>query len=240
MFAVRTDDLVKKFGSFTAVESLNLRIEQGEMYGLIGPNGSGKTTTIKMLCGLLKITSGSACLLGKKVPSKQIMQYIGYMPQDMAIYLDNTVFENLQLFGELYGLNKDQIAKREQELLGFVDLYDWRDELVSKLSGGMRHRASLACTLIHKPKLLFLDEPTVGVDPELRDTFWRSFDSLRKAGTTIVITTHYMDEANHCTKVGLLRRGKLIAEGSPEVLKTKTRKESLEDVFLTLARGEDK
>jgi ABC-2 type transport system ATP-binding protein len=207
----------------------------GEIYGLLGPNGSGKTTIIKMLSGLLKPTSGSAKIFGKTLPCKSVMNTIGYMPQETAIYLDNTVHENLAFFGRVYGMSKERLERREQEMLQFVDLSSWRDAPVSNQSGGMKHRLSLACALIHEPMLLFLDEPTVGVDPELRATFWGYFEEMAQKRITVIITTHYMDEADHCTRVGLLRQGKLIAEGRPQELKESTRASSLEDVFLALA-----
>lgn len=235
MNAIKTHKLIKRFGKFTAVSSLDLTVGEGECYGLIGPNGSGKTTTIKILCGLLHATSGTAEVLGKKIPCKSVLGDIGYMPQETAVYLDNTVHENLFLFGEIYGLSKERIMEREAELLEFVDLSGWRNSLASTLSGGMKHRLSLACTLIHEPRLLFLDEPTVGVDPELRETFWNYFEEMEKKGITVVITTHYMDEANHCSKVGLIRQGKIIAEGKPDALKKETGTESLEDAYLILA-----
>lgn len=237
---VETRKLTKKFGDFTALDSLDLSIEEGETYGLLGPNGSGKTTTIKILTGLTKATSGTAMIFDKNVPSKAIMQEIGYMPQETAIYLDNTVHENLVLFAQIFGMSAEETRKRESAMLKFVDLSDWKDEIVSNLSGGMKHRLSLACALIHEPKLLLLDEPTVGVDPELRATFWEYFRKLAKKKVTVIITTHYMDEASHCTKVGLLRQGKLIAEGNPEALKKEHGKESLEEVFLALARRDAK
>ena len=233
---VETDNLTKKFGKLTAVNSLNLLIEEGEIYGLLGPNGSGKTTTIKMLCGLLRPTSGHTKVFNQIITRKSAMQDIGYMPQETAVYLDNTVHENLFLFGQIYGMKKHEIIEKENSILKFVDLVDRRDEIVSNLSGGMKHRLSLACALIHEPRVLFLDEPTVGVDPKLRETFWHYFNIISKKGKTILITTHYMDEANHCSKVGFLRQGRLIAEGKPNILKEQTNTDSLEDTFLTLAK----
>jgi ABC-2 type transport system ATP-binding protein len=232
---VEIHHLTKTFGKFTAVDSLDLTIYKGEIYGLLGPNGSGKTTIIKMLSGLLKPTSGTAKIFGNTLPCKSVMNTIGYMPQETAIYLDNTVHENLSFFGRVYGLSQEHLEKREQEMLQFVDLSRWRDALVSTLSGGMKHRVSLACALIHEPTLVFLDEPTVGVDPELRATFWGYFENMSQKGITVIITTHYMDEASHCTRVGLLRQGKLIADGRPQELKKSTMTTSLEDVFLALA-----
>jgi ABC-2 type transport system ATP-binding protein len=235
-FAIETTKLVKRFGHFTAVDGVELRIRSGEVYGLLGPNGSGKTTIIKMLCGLLAQTEGEMLVLGSSVPDKATMASVGYMPQETALYMDNTVGENLRLFADIYGLERGRIEQRESQLLKFVDLADWRDSLVSTLSGGMRHRASLACALVHEPRVLSLDEPTVGVDPELRAEFWNHFNGLAAGGTTVVITTHYMDEASHCTRAGLLRQGRLIAEGAPSELRSTTGTESLEDAFLKLSR----
>ena len=236
MTAIQTRKLVKTFGKFTAVDGLDLTIDEGTTYGLLGPNGSGKTTAIKMICGLLQPTSGQIKVLGKTMPSKDVLPSIGYMPQDVAVYMDNTVHENLEVFASLYGMSPELFRKREKEMLDFVDLSSWRGALVSTLSGGMRHRLSLACALLHEPRLLILDEPTVGVDPELRASFWEYFEKLGKKGITVVITTHYMDEAGHCQKVGLLRQGRLIAEGVPDELMKEHGKKSLEDVFLELAR----
>jgi ABC-2 type transport system ATP-binding protein len=240
MAAIETCKLTKAFGKFTAVDGLDLTIEDGQTYGLLGPNGSGKTTAIRMITGLLEPTSGTIKVLGKTMPSKEVLSSIGYMPQDVAVYVDNTVHENLELFGRLYGMPAEQFRKREEEMLRFVDLAGWKNALASTLSGGMRHRLSLACALLHEPKLLILDEPTVGVDPELRASFWEYFEKLGKKGITVVITTHYMDEAGHCQKVGLLRQGRLIAEGNPEELMKQHGKRTLEDVFLALARRDAK
>jgi ABC-2 type transport system ATP-binding protein len=235
---VVTKDLVKKFGDLTAVDNLNLKLPKGEVFGFIGPNGSGKTTAIKMLCGLLKPTSGESYVLGKKIPNTSIYPRIGYMPQEIALYMDLTVKQTIRFFGEIYGLSKDAIAKREKELLDFVDLKARRNELVYNLSGGMKHRLSLAVSLIHEPELLFLDEPTVGVDPELRSSFWSYFKDLTSKGVTVLITTHYMDEANRCDRVGMIRMGELVACDSPARMKEETGQKSLEDAFLWYLRRE--
>jgi ABC-2 type transport system ATP-binding protein len=238
-YSIETRGLTKKYGKFTAVDGLDLLVEPGEIYGLLGPNGAGKTTTIKMLCGLLKRTSGEARLLGESIPGKGISGRLGYMPQETALYVGLTVHQNLAFFGRIFGLSRGQIAERERELLAFIDLEKWRDALVMNLSGGMKHRVSLACSLIHRPPLLFLDEPTVGVDPELRASFWDYFDELRNAGTTILITTHYMDEAGHCGRVGFMRNGRLIAEGAPDEVLRAAGTTTLEDAFLALSRRVD-
>ena len=235
MLAVKTERLTKCYGKFRAVDELDLHVRKGEIYGLLGPNGAGKTTAIKVLAGLLRKTSGVAEVLDVEVPSKLISQNIGYMPQETAMYLGLTTHQNIEFFGRLFGLRREQIAEREAELLRFVDLEDWKDELVQNLSGGMKHRVSLACALIHEPDVLFLDEPTVGVDPKLRVSFWKFFARLKEEGRTIIITTHYMDEAKHCDRVGFMRHGKLIAEGTPSDLMREAGTDCLEDAYLKFA-----
>ena len=236
--AVVTRDLGKSFDDVIAVRDLNLGIERGAMYGLIGPNGSGKTTTIRILIGLVGGYAGEAWLLGERVPVKLNRSRIGYMPQEMAIYTDLTVHENIDLFGQMYSMSEEERAAREDSLLGMIDLRDRRDSLVSTLSGGMKHRVSLACALIHDPQLVFLDEPTVGVDPELRKGFWDYFAGLKAEGKTVVLTTHYMDEAVRCDTVGMMRLGKMIAEGAPMDLIESTESATLEDAFIVKAQEE--
>ncbi len=236
--SIETVNLTKKYGAFVAVDSLNLRVDQGEIYGLLGPNGAGKTTAIKMLCGLLRPDGGSATVLGRPVGDRKKAACIGYMPQETALYTGLTVHQNLVFFGELFRMRREELAEREKLLLGFINLERWRDELVRNLSGGMRHRVSLACSLMHEPKVTFLDEPTVGVDPELRCAFWDFFSELKAQGVTILITTHYMDEASRCDRVGFMRNGLLIAEGAPAELMAIAGANTLEDTFLRYARGE--
>ncbi|HEX9907980.1 MAG TPA: ABC transporter ATP-binding protein [Thermoplasmata archaeon] len=237
--AIVVNGLSKDFEGLVAVDNLNLRIGRGVLYGMIGPNGSGKTTAIKMLVGLLRPSAGEAHLLGERVPVRKATSRVGYMPQDMAIYTELTVHENLELFAGLYSMDRKGAGKRELELLKMIDMDERRDSLVSQLSGGMRHRVSLACALIHDPELVFLDEPTVGVDPELRSGFWKYFSDLKGRGKTIVMTTHYMDEAVRCDIVGMMRAGKLIAEGPPAELMKMAGVQDLESAFLGFARRSD-
>ena len=234
--AIHAHALRKEYDSLVAVDDLDLQISKGVLYGMIGPNGSGKTTTIKMLVGLLRATSGKAYILGEKVPIKSNIARIGYMPQEMAVYTDMTVHENLELFAELYSIGKEVFSKREENLLKVIDLVDRRDGLVSQLSGGMRHRVSLACALIHDPDVMFLDEPTVGVDPELRVGFWKYFGELKASGKTVILTTHYMDEAVRCDIVGMMRLGSLIGEGTPKELMDSTTTADLESAFMALSK----
>jgi len=224
--------LRKEFDGLVAVDDLDMRIEKGVLYGLIGPNGSGKTTAIKMLVGLLTPSGGEAHVLGEKVPSRGTVERIGYMPQEVAIYPDLTIHENMELFGELYSVPQVELGRREALLLDVIDLRQRRDSVVSQLSGGMKHRTSLACALVHDPELLFLDEPTVGVDPELRVGFWKYFHDLKARGKTVVLTTHYMDEAVRCDLVGMMRAGRLIAEGTPKELMARAGASDLESAFM--------
>ena len=235
-YVIHTSSLTKRFGHFTAINHLNLNIHKGEIYGLLGPNGAGKTTTIRLLCNIIKSSSGKAFVLGNKISNKAIAPQIGYMPQETALYEGLTVKQNMEFYGQIFRLNKSKINERILELLKFIDLEKWDEELVGNLSGGMKHRVSLACTLIHEPKVLFLDEPTVGVDPELRVSFWDYFNHLKANGTTILITTHYMDEARHCDRIGFMRSGQLIAEGEPTKILEISGTNSLEDAFLKFSK----
>ena len=238
-YAILTNHLTKKFGDFTAVNNLHLKVKKGEIYGLLGPNGAGKTTIIKMLASISNPTSGSAQVMGEKIPDGRIASKIGYMPQETGVYLGLTVDQNMKFYGRVFNLKKEEMERRENELLKFVDLADWKHEMVENLSGGMKHRVSLACTLIHQPELLFLDEPTVGVDPELRVSFWNYFNQLLEGGVTILITTHYMDEARHCDRIGFMQKGHLIAEDTPQKLLKESGKDSLEDAFLEFSKKDD-
>ena len=235
MNAVQFENVVKRFGEFTALDGLSLTVPRGEVYGLLGPNGSGKTTAIRILVGLESATEGEARALGERVPNRQLSTRIGYMPQETALYADMTVRENLELFGNLYGISGERLERRMEELLKLVDLANWRDAVVHTLSGGMRHRTSLVAAMLHDPELLILDEPTVGVDPELRASFWGYFNDLAARDVTVLITTHYMDEARNCSRIGLLRRGALIADGTPHSVMEEADTDDLEVAFLRLA-----
>ena len=241
-FAIATADLVRLFGPRRAVDHVDLRVEKGEIYGLVGPSGAGKTTLIRMICGLLRPSSGSVTVLDRQVPAEfhAIEARIGYMPQERAVYRDLTVAENLTFFGQIYGLNKRAIETRIDELLALMHMRELRDQRADRLSGGERQRLSLACALLHEPELLVLDEPTIGLDPALRIEFWNYFHSLNRAGRTILLTTHYLAEAERCHRVGMMRRGRLIADGTPDQLKAQAavegRSPSMEEVFLYMTQ----
>lgn len=237
--AVELSAVVKRFGALRALDGLDLRVGRGITYGLLGPNGAGKTTAIRILCGLSRPDTGEARVLGERIPDRAVRYRVGYMPQDIALYPDLTAFQSLRLFGELFDMSPADIRSRADELLSLVGLSGRAGSLVGTFSGGMKRRLSLACAMMHRPELLMLDEPTVGVDPELKLSFWEYFAEMNRRGVTIVITTHYMDEASRCGAVGFMREGKLIAEGTPETLKTSSGTGSLEDAFLYFARRGD-
>jgi len=233
--ALTAKGLTKRFGDRLALNDLNLDIEEKETYGLIGPNGAGKTTFIRIAAGLAKADEGEITVLGKTMPDRSIAPHIGYMTQKGALYSDLTVIENLKFFASLYGVGGEKGRARIAEILEMVALTDRRDSIVGNLSGGMIQRASLAATLLHRPKLLFLDEPTAGVDPELRLTFWNHFEKLNAEGATIIVSTHHLDEASRCHRLGMLREGRIIAQGPPADLLSKTGAETLEMAFMMIA-----
>jgi ABC-2 type transport system ATP-binding protein len=236
---VVVSQLVKKFGRQLAIDRLDLTIQTGETFGLIGPNGSGKTTLIRLLVGLVRPTSGTMRVLGKSVPDQHAAARIGYMTQLSALYLDLTASENLHFFANIYGLRGKQQNQRIAEMLERVDLADRANDIVGNFSGGMRQRLSLACALVHQPRLALLDEPTVGVDPELRRTFWDYFHQLNQEGVTLIVSTHHLDEAARCTRLGLIRLGKMLAEGSPVELLQRSGKENMEEAFLYYAARQE-
>ncbi len=227
-----TTDLKKHYGKIRAVDGVNLSIHSGEIYGLMGPNGSGKTTLIRLCLGLLHPTAGAIRLLGKTMPDKAILSKVGYMPQAGALYEELTVRENVAFFAEMCGSYEPAWI---DEVIALVDLKERAESLVRTLSGGMRQRTSLACALAHRPRLLLLDEPTVGVDPQLRATFWSYFRQLAESGSTLIISSHVMDEAERCDRLGFMRQGKLLAEGSPAELRQEKNASTLEEAFLRYA-----
>lgn len=231
--------LTMSFGALTVLDGLDLAIDYGENYGLLGPNGSGKTTLIRILCGLLTATSGSARVLGRPVPDHRNNPHIGYMTQMDALYNDLTVRENARFFASIYGLKGHEREKRIDEVLDVVKLSDRQDSIVGTLSGGMKKRASIACVLTHRPAIMFLDEPTVGVDPKLRSQFWDYFRELNEEGVTLIVSTHIMDEAERCGRLAFLREGKKLIEGSPQYLKEKAGKATLEEAYMYFAEGGD-
>lgn len=218
--AVSVENLTRRFGTFTAVDGISLDVQPGEIFGFLGPNGSGKTTTIRMLCGLLPPTSGQATVAGFDITRQQseMKTRIGYMSQKFSLYNDLTVAENIQFFGSLYGLAGQHLQLRRQWVLEMAGLVGKQHLKVRNLSGGWKQRLALGCAVLHEPEVLFLDEPTSGVDPLARREFWDLIFSLSSQGVTVFVTTHYMDEAEHCHRLGLLYRGRIIARGSPAEL----------------------
>ena len=219
--AVETRDLVKRFGDFVAVDRVSLDVRRGEIFGFLGPNGAGKSTTIRMLCGLLKPTSGEARVGGLDVAaeSEAIKQHIGYMSQRFSLYDDLTVEENIDFFSGIYGVPKAKQRARKEYVLRMAGIEERSRSMTRLLSGGWKQRLALGCAILHEPPILFLDEPTSGVDPIARRVFWDLIYRLSAAGHTIFVSTHYMDEAEYCHRLALMYRGKVIALGTPEALK---------------------
>ncbi len=239
--AVETTALRKSFGDLVAVDDLDLEVGVGEVFGLLGPNGSGKTTTIRMLSGLVEPTSGTATVVGCDIRTEpeRLRTRIGYMSQKFGLYGDLTTIENCRFYASLYGLRGASREARLDELLRTLGLDDRRNQRVSTLSGGWKQRVALACATAHQPPLLFLDEPTAGVDPAARRSFWRMIYELAAQGTTVVVTTHYMDEAARCQRVAFLSRGHLFAVGTPDEVTTHFGMATIEDVFIELQRRDE-
>ena len=227
------EDLVCTFGHVRALDGLDLEVRVGEVLGLVGPNGAGKTTFIRAVAGLVPPAGGRLTVLGHP-PGRRVADRLGYMTQAPALYEDLTVVENIEFFGRIYGLTRSGTQERADELFELLRLTDKTDTPVRSLSGGQRQLTNLAAAMIHGPQILLLDEPTVGIDPELRRTLWRHFRSLNAGGTTILVTTHVMDEAEHCDRVALIASGRAIATGSVGELRERSGARTLEDAYLTL------
>ncbi len=236
--AVEVSGLVKQFGAVRALDGLSLTIPRGIIYGLLGPNGAGKTTLIRALIGLVRPTSGSVQVMGYNVltAGAQVRAGSGYMTQSPALYSELSVWENVDFSARIFGLTDGGKRKeRISQVLQLVELDQRANTPVSNLSGGMRQRVLLACTLVHQPQLLLLDEPTVGVDPQLRYSFWRYFRTLADSGVTLIVSSHVMDEAERCDRLGLMRAGKLLAEGTAAEIRARAGTANLEDAFLQLS-----
>jgi len=229
-FAIEARGLSKHFGDVRAVSSLDLNVPRGEIYGFLGPNGSGKSTTIRMLCGLLTPTEGGADVLGTRIPGKAnlLKPKIGYMTQKFSLFGDMSVQENLQFISEIYSYPADNRKRRVEELLEKYDLIPQRNQLAGTMSGGQKQRLALACAVLHHPELLLLDEPTSAVDPQSRRDFWANLFRLAQTGTTIMVSTHYMDEAERCHRLAILDRGVKVADGTPQELQASTGMHTIE------------
>ncbi len=223
IISVKVRGLTKRFGDFVAVDNIDLTIKKGEIFGFLGPNGAGKSTTIKMLCGLLLPTGGNGSVGGFDVmkESEEIKKNIGYMSQKFSLYDDLTVGENINFFSGIYGVANTRKKERMEWVLEMAGLRDRRNTVTKTLPGGFKQRLALGCAILHEPPIIFLDEPTSGVDPISRRNFWNLINEMSKGGTTIFVTTHYMDEADYCNRLALIYRGRIIAEGTPNELKQK-------------------
>lgn len=223
MYSIEVRNLTKKFGDFVSVNNISFTVKKGEVFGFLGANGAGKSTTIRMLCGILKPTSGDAIVGGFSVMNQpeKVKRKIGYMSQKFSLYNDLTVEENINFFAGIYGIEKNILEERKNWILEMADLKGRENFLTGSLPGGIKQRLALGTAVIHKPEIVFLDEPTSGVDPIARRNFWELINSLADNGTTVVVTTHYLEEAEYCNNIILIDAGKLIAEGNPKELKSK-------------------
>jgi ABC-2 type transport system ATP-binding protein len=237
--AVKTDKLTRKFGDFIATNELTLEVKKGEIFGFLGANGAGKTTAMRMLCGLLKPSSGEATVAGFDVyhEAEKIKKNIGYMSQKFSLYEDLKVTENISLYGGIYGLSRKEIKEKTKQIIEELDLKSVENKLVASIPLGWKQKLAFAVAQVHDPKIIFLDEPTGGVDPLTRRQFWNGIYASADRGLTIFVTTHYMDEAEYCNRVSIMVDGKVKALGTPRALKDEYKVASMDDVFTELARG---
>jgi ABC-2 type transport system ATP-binding protein len=237
---IMVDGLTKRFGDFTAVDHLTFSVRRGEIFGFLGPNGAGKSTTIRMLCGLLTPTSGEAVAGGFRVSTdpERVRENIGYMSQKFSLYRDLTVRENIAFFGGVYGLEGERLRARADSVCAMAGLRGLEDRLTGMLSGAHQQRLALGCAILHEPPILFLDEPTSGVDPISRRMFWDLIQAMAAKGVTILVTTHFMDEAEFCGRIGFIHDGRLVALDRPSALKRAAGASSLHDVFRQLVKRE--
>lgn len=239
-FAIQAQGLTKRFGDFTAVDAITFEVKRGEIFGFLGANGAGKTTAIKMLIGLSKPTAGEATIAGFDVYTQRelIKENIGYMSQKFSLYEDLTIAENIRFYGGVYGLNRRKIALKTVEITEALQLEDYTNRLVSDLPLGWKQRLAFALAGVHDPAIIFLDEPTGGVDPSTRRQFWEMIYQAADQGTTIFVTTHYMDEAEYCNRISIMVDGRIEALGSPGALKEQFSAQSMDEVFLRLVRSQ--
>lgn len=235
--AVKVENLEKKFGSFTAVNQINFEVKQGEIFGFLGPNGAGKSTTIRMLCGIYSPTSGRGTVGGYDIVKEQnkIKEHIGYMSQKFSLYDDLTVEENIDFYSRIYNIPAAEREKRKEETIKLAGIEGFRKNLTGTLSGGWKQRLALGCAIIHQPKIIFLDEPTSGVDPITRSNFWNIIKGMAREGKTVFVTTHYMEEAENCNRLVMIYHGTMIAMGSPEEMKTKIMENDILEVIMPQA-----
>ena len=238
MNVIEADKLTKRFGNFTAVDKISFEVKKGEIFGFLGANGAGKTTAMRILCGLSQPTSGQACVAGFDIykGTEQIKRHIGYMSQKFSLYGDLKVWENIRLFGGIYGLSDKQLKEKTDEMLFTLQMEDRRDALVDSLPLGWKQKLAFSVAVVHDPQIVFLDEPTGGVDPVTRRQFWELIYQAAERGITVFVTTHYMDEAEYCDRVSIMVDGRIDALDSPKALKRKFNSSSMDEVFYSLAR----
>ncbi|HQI47574.1 MAG TPA: ABC transporter ATP-binding protein [bacterium] len=241
-YSVQVEGISRRFGDFVAVDGISFKVREGEIFGFLGANGAGKTTTIRMLCGLLLPSSGRATVAGYDIYSEtaQIKATIGYMSQKFSLYDDLTVAQNLDFYGGIYGLSREELGRAITSAIATTDLKQHLGKLTRDIPTGWKQRLALTCAILHEPRILFLDEPTGGVDPISRREFWGLIYDLSERGTTVFLTTHYMDEAEYCNRLSIMHDGRIIALGSPRELKERYRKSTIEALFIDLVRQESR